>query len=276
MCIHPTVLLQILQLWVPSSEQLDAALMSSLRPMLPHVFDAEAERVTIRILGALSRFENADDLGEETITSILLSDAVRTRVAATGDIEEDIEIIKSALVKQNRILEVDRRRLRRETEGLEGKIRLREGEVAKLGRRVEQLEEERRRDKGRMSQEEGERERLAARVEESRSRAECLECTLIGVVAAAAAGIASWRLGAVMTGSLGSHPVVATAFGGLLTLLGGVGCPVLWMTVRKRKIREKPAGRMIRRMATWLGVLIAGTLIVVVVELIAADVVRRP
>ena len=275
-CIHPTVLLQILQLWVPSSEQLDAAVMNSLRPMLPHIFDAEAERVTIRILGALSRFENADDLGEDTITDILLSDAVRTRVAATGDIEDDIEIIKSALAKRNRILESERRRLRKETEGLEGQVRSREAEVSKLEGRVEQLEEARRQDQSRFSEEERERERIKGRLDRTRTRAEHLECTLVGSVAMAIGGVASWRLGLMVIEALGSHPIVVWTLGVLLSLLSGFGCTAAWMTVRDREIRDQPTGKLIRRVAAWLGALLGATLVAAAVDVLATDIVRQP
>ena len=79
-CLHPTVLLQILQFWVPSSESLEAALMASLRPVPPR-FDSAAEQVTVRIISSLSRFEEIDDLSLETITNVVLSDAVRGRIA---------------------------------------------------------------------------------------------------------------------------------------------------------------------------------------------------
>ena len=275
-CIHPTVLLQILQLWVPSSEQLDAAVMNSLRPMLPHIFDTEAERVTIRILGALSRFENADDLGQDTITDILLNDAVRTRVAATEDIEDDIEIIKSALVKQNRILESERRRLRKEAEGLEVQVRSREAEVSKLAIKVEQLEEARKEERGRFSEEERERVRIEERFIRTRRRAEHLECILAGSVATGISGVASWRLGLLVTELLGSHPLVVWTLGLLLSLLGGFGFMAGWMAVRDQELREQPTGKLIRRIATWLGALLGAALIAVVVELIATDIVRRP
>lgn len=62
----------MLQLWMPRSPQFDAALFESLRASLPNAFDSESEEMSIRILRALSRYEDVDDLPEETLTSILL------------------------------------------------------------------------------------------------------------------------------------------------------------------------------------------------------------
>ncbi|MEZ4388932.1 MAG: hypothetical protein R3D98_15410 [Candidatus Krumholzibacteriia bacterium] len=98
--IHPTVLLQILQFWVPQSEELEVALIDAIQPLLPHEFDGQSERVTLNILGVLSRFENASDLDDDTIGGIFLNDAVRTRIQETEDIGEQIEIIESAVVER--------------------------------------------------------------------------------------------------------------------------------------------------------------------------------
>ncbi len=100
LCIHPTVLLQALQLWEPRSPDLDIALIHTVRAFLPQVFDPHAEQVAIRILTALSRFENVDDLSEETIAAILLSQALRNRIGGTSDRVEQIALIRDALLSQ--------------------------------------------------------------------------------------------------------------------------------------------------------------------------------
>lgn len=102
-CIHPTSLLQVLQLWVPSSDLLVSALMESLRPMLPRTFDYEAEEISIRIASVLSRFED-DTLTEEAVSDIMLNEAVRERVGATTDKAEDVKIIESEVAKTNKKL----------------------------------------------------------------------------------------------------------------------------------------------------------------------------
>lgn len=99
-CIHPTSLLQMLQLWVPSSDRLVGALMESLHPVLPRTFGHRAEKISIRIAEVLSRFE-IGDLTEETVSDIFLDEAVRTRIGATTNHAEDEEIIQSAIAKAN-------------------------------------------------------------------------------------------------------------------------------------------------------------------------------
>ncbi len=280
-CVHPTVLLQILQLWVPSSEQLDAALMDSLRPMLPHVFDPESERITIRILGALSRFENAEGLGERTVTNILLSDAVRARVAVTKDIEDDIETIRSALAEQNRVLESERTRLRRTSEGLEGEVHDRNQVIAELKDTVGRLEEGRRRDKRRLEKEESSRREeedlrrgVEVELEGVQIRSEYMECLIVGSVAAGGGGVVSWLLGRLLIGELGSHVVIVAILGVVLTLFSGATCTAMWMKWRTPRARERPTGKLIRRVALWLAIALGTVVITIVGEAVAADLLR--
>ena len=114
-CIHPTVLLQVLQLWVPGSDALNAALMDSLRAMLPSNFDHATEKTTIRIARVLSRYE-LGDLDHDTIARILLNDAVRSRIEEVKSEEEERSVIESELVGVNRELRVQLDRYKREYE----------------------------------------------------------------------------------------------------------------------------------------------------------------
>lgn len=104
-CIHPTVLLQILQFWVPRTEQLEKALISSLLPLLPHSFDNEAEAVSMKILKTISRYENVSDLTSETVTNLLVGDAVRSRISNVSDKKIQNEIVRDAIVDDNKRLE---------------------------------------------------------------------------------------------------------------------------------------------------------------------------
>ena len=154
-CIHPTVLLQLLQLWVPRNELLDAALVTSLQPLLPHEFDRKSEEVTIRILRSLSRIEGSEDLGQETVARILFDGAMRSRIGAASNVEEEIEIVHTALAKENKRLDLKAKQLEREASGLKSEVRVRttkaqvlelEIEDRKAGQRSleEALDEERR------------------------------------------------------------------------------------------------------------------------------------
>lgn len=99
-CVHPTVLVQLLQLWLPREDAVDDAMLQSLRPMLPHSFDPEVEEVTLKILASLSRFENVDDLGEDTISEILMNQALRQRLRAERDIDRQTKLVKDAIIEQ--------------------------------------------------------------------------------------------------------------------------------------------------------------------------------
>ena len=66
---HPTALLQMLQLWVPRTPQLESALFRSIRPLLPYDFDVESDASQGGKNGSVPsrRFDNVDDLDEKTI-----------------------------------------------------------------------------------------------------------------------------------------------------------------------------------------------------------------
>src|SRR5260370_3519325 len=57
-CLHPTSLIQLLQFCLPRTREFEEAILDSLRlPLLFQEFDSSAERVTVRILETLARFE---------------------------------------------------------------------------------------------------------------------------------------------------------------------------------------------------------------------------
>ena len=136
-CIHPTVLLQLLQLWVPRNELLEAALVNSLQPLLPHEFDRQAEEVTIKILRSLSRIEGSETIGRETIVHILVDDAMRSRIGAASNVEEEIAIVHTAIAEENRRLELRAKQLEREASGLKSEVRVRTEETHALQREIE-------------------------------------------------------------------------------------------------------------------------------------------
>jgi hypothetical protein len=101
-CIHPITLIQLLQFWIPRTTQLEETMISILRlPFLNQEFNPEAEKTTIRILEILNRFENVGELAPETITKILLNDLLRQKMHATGGIEEQIALVREALIEEN-------------------------------------------------------------------------------------------------------------------------------------------------------------------------------
>jgi hypothetical protein len=101
-CLHPTALIQMLQFWVPRSTEFEEAVLGSLRwPFLFQEFDVGAERMTIRILEVLSRFENADDLPKDVLTSILINDALRQKLSVERSVERQVDLVREALIEEN-------------------------------------------------------------------------------------------------------------------------------------------------------------------------------
>ena len=108
-CIHPTELVQVLRLWEPRSTDIEQALMSSLRlPFMFYEFDPGQEAASLRVLKALSRFEHIESLDPEAIRDIVLNDAVRSKTMRATSDEEQIEVIRDALLAERQEI-VDQR-----------------------------------------------------------------------------------------------------------------------------------------------------------------------
>lgn len=97
-CVHPSTLIQMLELWSPQSQAIDNAVFSGIRSLLPEDFDPEAEQATVDILQALSRYENIDDLSEDSIASVMMDKALRSRVGESEDFEESMELVEETLL----------------------------------------------------------------------------------------------------------------------------------------------------------------------------------
>lgn len=102
-CLHPTTLVQMLQFWIPRTPEFEEAILSSIRlPFLVQKFDLAAERVALKILQAMSRFENIGDLPKDTITTILLNDALRQKISAETDVRKQSKLVKEVLIEENK------------------------------------------------------------------------------------------------------------------------------------------------------------------------------
>jgi len=120
-CVHPAALVQMLQFWVPRTEEFEQAVLRSLSlPFLFQEFDPEAERVTIAILEALARFENVGDLSTEAIGRILVDGALRSKLSGDQDIAARIALVKEALIEDNRRMAGELQRARADA-GAKGK-----------------------------------------------------------------------------------------------------------------------------------------------------------
>lgn len=107
-CLHPTTLLQLLQFWVPRSEAFERAVLGSMRlPFLFSEFDEGSEKVTVDILAAMSRLDGVEKLPVSTLRSMLLNEALRTRIAHSTALEEQVQAVRDALAAQYATLQVE-------------------------------------------------------------------------------------------------------------------------------------------------------------------------
>ena len=212
-CVHPTVLLQLLQLWVPQNELLEAALVSSLQPLLPHEFDRQAEEITIRILRSLSRIEGSEVLGQETIAHILVDEAMRSRIGAASNVEEEIAVIHTAIAEENKRLELLSKQLDREASGLKSEVLVRTEETQALHKEIE-------------CRKSGQRSLQEALEEERRSKRR-LEGRLLAMEQRGRLGRAYSWIGA--GASIGT--IVLTVASWLSLTLLSIPSPILWVVV---------------------------------------------
>lgn len=205
-CIHPTTLLQMLQLWVPRTPESESALFASLRPLVPFSFDVQSERVTIDIIRALSRYENVDDLDEQTISSVLLDGALRSRIAQEKESEQQIELVKEALAEQNKTL---RNKLGEEQERTAGL----ETEVKKLSQRFQKAESHTAALRSVQEQGSADLQRRTATLEERERlrdlRTRRLAALAVAMLCLCGMVIAAWRLSPQLGDMVNSRPLIA-------------------------------------------------------------------
>ena len=117
-CLDPSSLIQLFQFWIPSSTELGEALVGSVRqPLLFLNFDAESERITLRILAQLSRLEGSEDINAEVASEILTSAALRDRLSSTsGDSSRDEKIVREEMTQIVQVLGDEVTELRRSQE----------------------------------------------------------------------------------------------------------------------------------------------------------------
>jgi len=129
-CLHPTALIQLLQFWVPRTAEIEETLYSSwVWPLLFQEFDLKAEEVTFRILEALSRFENLDDLPVAALDRILLNQALRQKMSSQDETAKQIQLVRDALIEEAK-------RAAEESEAQQHRAEEAEKEVADLSSRV--------------------------------------------------------------------------------------------------------------------------------------------
>ncbi len=135
-CVHPANFIQMLQFWVPRTQDFEEAVLGNLRlPFLLQEFDPSAEQLTIRILTTLARFENVDDLPQETVASTLMNSALRQRLQAEPDVERGTELVREALIEDNQRVRAELKAAQAKAQELERKAREGTAAVAALQQR---------------------------------------------------------------------------------------------------------------------------------------------
>ena len=81
LCLHPTSLIQLLQFWVPRTREFEEAILGGLRlPFLFQEFDANAERLSLKIIRRLARFEGSEEVTEDSLVKVVTNDGLRNRM----------------------------------------------------------------------------------------------------------------------------------------------------------------------------------------------------
>ncbi|MDK1386472.1 hypothetical protein QN224_13760 [Sinorhizobium sp. 8-89] len=98
--VDPAALVQVLQFLIPTDEDLEKTILALMQmPFLVEPFDVDDEKITQRILGTISRFENVGDLDKDTVLSILGSQALRKKIERVHDKDDELSLIKDALIE---------------------------------------------------------------------------------------------------------------------------------------------------------------------------------
>jgi hypothetical protein len=138
-CLHPTTLIQMLQFWVPRTPQFEEAMIKSMQlPFLFQEFDLKAEQVTIRILETLGRFEKVGDLSRETVSAILMKEALRQKMLVEPNVEKQIQLVKEALIEEHKKTENKLQEVKEKTELLEQNIGERDKVIKQLQQEVDE------------------------------------------------------------------------------------------------------------------------------------------
>jgi len=101
LCLHPSNFVSMLRFWVPRSPEFEEAILGTMRlPFLFQEFDSDAEKVTLQILRTIGRFEGVGDIPEEAVTRVVCNDAIRERMEEVTEGQEEVELIRDALIEE--------------------------------------------------------------------------------------------------------------------------------------------------------------------------------
>lgn len=139
-CIHPTLFIHMLHFWLPRTQEFEEAVLSSLRPLISQAFDPETEKMTIKILSALSRFEKVDDIPQEMISNVLVNKALRQRMSSESDINMQIELVKETIIDETTKITEQLESTEKEKELLNEKVKKLQNDLDESGENQSELE----------------------------------------------------------------------------------------------------------------------------------------
>lgn len=215
-CLHPATLTHLLQFWVPQSVEFEEALLSTMRlPTVLTVLDSDAERVSLKILNALSTFQNIGNLPPETTTRILLNDALRQKLRVEDDVAKQVELVREALVEENKRAEGRLEEERQRTQKLQQSQENLRTELSSANAEVEALKGALKTQEGATAESNAEKERIyqkLAEIEQKAERAERHRFVLLWLLILVLICALIW-VGMTISGDTTKHTLAAEAAG---------------------------------------------------------------
>jgi hypothetical protein len=201
---------------------------------LEFAMDTDAEEVTVKILASLARYENVDDLGEDTVAEILMNQALRQRMRGEKDIDRQTRLVRDAIIEEAEKAKQALKHAASEREKLEASLedeRSRRAALAEELNAVKSMSEQQERLTGASTRvASGLKDRvdtLEAQLENSRESARLAACRLEQVRFASKAGGALFA-GVLVFGAIGYWIAPAIGFH---RVGSAVGSAVAWVAL---------------------------------------------
>lgn len=101
-CMLPAQLIQVLRFFSPRSVEFEKIMLSTMRfPLIIREYDPKVERVALKIVKQLARFEGIEDLSIDTLQKVITDEGLNTKLTESNLIEStEIGLIRDALARQ--------------------------------------------------------------------------------------------------------------------------------------------------------------------------------